>query len=398
MIDPLIKQHNDSSDFSFLSDPATTSFPLSTASPFDLQQQQQQAGASSSNTTAATTTTTATEDATVSIFADPTSLSRKRPRSPSFCNPLDEPAIARLCNTMDQPDDTSLMLKDDFMTPAVLDNNSIHTQPKIYSPRPSLRLHMRKGQVDPMKHRLDVNGISRLTLAILRRLGVIMTMNELPTVDISQHDENDSQHLLPTKAMEVITTMILGTSGDKDVSQTGSSQISNGDLVAIQRMVIAALRHKGLSINTIFPIQIVSANAIPEPSNTATLPSSLDYIDLSQVRYELSSQVTRLFLRLYRFILNMLLATPDCWPFVQPVPESAVLYHQEVKHPMDLSTVERKAWKGAYTTFSKFEQDILLIWQNAKSFHKNTGTIPKHAEKLDELFKKIVRHLKKQIL
>lgn len=94
----------------------------------------------------------------------------------------------------------------------------------------------------------------------------------------------------------------------------------------------------------------------------------------------------------------MLLATPDCWPFVQPVPESAVLYHQEVKHPMDLSTVERKAWKGAYTTFSKFEQDILLIWQNAKSFHKNTGTIPKHAEKLDELFKKIVRHLKKQIL
>lgn len=296
MIDPLIKQHNDSSDFSFLSDPATTSFPLSTASPFDLQQQQQQAGASSSNTTAATTTTTTTtEDATVSIFADPTSLSRKRPRSPSFCNPLDEPAIARLCNTMDQPDDTSLMLKDDFMTPAVLDNNSIHTQPRIYSPRPSLRLHMRKGQVDPMKHRLDVNGISRLTLAILRRLGVIMTMNELPTVDISQHDENDSQHLLPTKAMEVITTMILGTSGDKDVSQTGSSQISNGDLVAIQRMVIAALRHKGLSINTIFPIQIVSANAIPEPSNTATLPSSLDYIDLSQVRYELSSQVTRLF-------------------------------------------------------------------------------------------------------
>ncbi|KAI9316173.1 hypothetical protein BX666DRAFT_1948099 [Dichotomocladium elegans] len=290
------------------------------------------------------------------------------------------------------------------------------------SPRPCLRLHIqkddsaahvlhentRKEQVneDPMRHRLDVNVIRRLSLAILRRLGITMALNELPEVDISQYTTEDSQHLLPQKAMEVITTMILGTSGDRDVKKTGNSQISNGDLVAVQQMVIAALLHKGISISTILPKPTLVASSIPEYESAAEnmdehgegyVPGPL-FVDLTEVHYDMPVNMTRLFLRLYRFILNMLLATPDCWPFVQPVPETAVLYHKEIKEPMDLSTVERKMWNGVYTTFSRFEEDIQLIWQNAKSFHRNTGTIPKHADNLDNLFKKIVRQLKKQIL
>ncbi|KAI7857231.1 hypothetical protein BDC45DRAFT_436316 [Circinella umbellata] len=256
---------------------------------------------------------------------------------------------------------------------------------------------------DPMQHRLDGMGIKRLTIAILRRLGVVLDINELPPVDNNDQKRRgiDSRQVLPLPAMQVITTMILGTSGDKDVSQTDGSQISNGDLVAVQRMVIEGLRVKNISINTVITKRLISSNAIPVDqtgSVTRTDPSNNDrFIDLSNVKYELPLNVTRLFLRLYRFILNMLLATPDCWPFIQPVPDSAVLYHQEIKTPMDLSTVEKKAWQGTYTTFSKFEKDILLIWRNAKSYHSNTGTIPKHADKLDELFRKIVLDLKTQI-
>ncbi|KAI9494980.1 hypothetical protein BDB00DRAFT_761136 [Zychaea mexicana] len=255
---------------------------------------------------------------------------------------------------------------------------------------------------DPMQHRLDGMGIKRLTIAILRRLGVVLNIDELPSVGISERKDTDSRQVLPLQAMQVITTMILGTSGDKDVSQTDGSQISNGDLVAVQRMVVEGLRVKNISVNTIVSKRLISGNAIPMPTQQQQRESKVTalidtFTDLSNVKYELPSNVTRLFLRLYRFILNMLLATPDCWPFIQPVPDSAVLYHQEIKTPMDLSTVEKKAWEGAYTTFSKFEKDILLIWKNAKSYHSNTGTIPKHADRLDALFRKIVLDLKTQI-
>lgn len=256
---------------------------------------------------------------------------------------------------------------------------------------------------NPMKHRLDITGLQRLTIAILRRLGVVLTLEELSTVQVGEPDENDSRQVLPLAAMQVITAMILGTSGDKDVSQTEGSQISNGDLVAIQRLVIGGLRLKNIFIQPTVPKQLLtaSATAIPEPTEASTSQvvesRPRTFIDLSYVRYDLPINVTRLFLRIYRFILNMLFTTPDCWPFVQPVPASAFLYHQEIKYPMDLSTVEQNVWRGKYTTFAKFEKDILLIWRNAKTFHRDTGTIPKHADKLNALFRKTVQDLKTQI-
>jgi hypothetical protein len=93
----------------------------------------------------------------------------------------------------------------------------------------------------------------------------------------------------------------------------------------------------------------------------------------------------------------MLLSTPDCWPFIQPVPETAFLYHQEVKNPMDLYTIEENVWHGKYTKFARFEKDMLLIWKNARAFHRNAGTIPKHADNLEKLFTKIVIDIKRQI-
>ncbi|KAI8373132.1 uncharacterized protein BYT42DRAFT_548117 [Radiomyces spectabilis] len=301
------------------------------------------------------------------------------------------------------------------------------SQSKSVVQRPQLRVHLSKGSSspsasspsqmyavnpllfeeskEPMKPTLDVNNLRRLTVATLRTLGVQMPIEELPVVTIGEPDATDSEQVLPAAAMQVITAMILGTSGDKDVSQTLGSQISNGDLVALQRMIVEGLRSKNIVIHTIPSIRQSSASKEEEEAPKQQVTSSLadsnanpyNTVDLSFVKYDPPTNVTRLFLRLYRFIINMLLSTPDCWPFIQPVPETAIVYHQEVTHPMDLWTIEQNVWKGKYTHFAKFEHDMQLVWKNAKAFHRNAGTIPKHAENLEALFYKIVMDLKKQI-
>ncbi|KAI8387285.1 hypothetical protein BD560DRAFT_344516 [Blakeslea trispora] len=277
----------------------------------------------------------------------------------------------------------------------------------VVPPRPQLRIHFSKHlesldspafdeQKDPMRSDLDVANLRRLTVATLRTLGVYLSFEDLPTVDIEGPLPTDSQQVLPAAAMQLITTMVLGTSGDKEVSQTLGSQISNGDLVALQRMIVAGLRSKNIVIHTVLNEQ-ASATAKDEDQPKRVASPDDKMIDLTHVRYEPPHNVTRLFLRLYRYILNMLLSTPDCWPFIQPVPETAFLYHQEIKKPMDLYTIEENVWRGKYTKFARFEKDMLLIWRNARSFHRNAGTIPKHAENLEKLFIKIVVDIKKQI-
>lgn len=277
-----------------------------------------------------------------------------------------------------------------------------HTAPMI-PPRPQLRVHFKRDLMafeslvfddskDPMKSDLDLATLKRLTVATLRTLGVHLSMEELPMVDINNPLPTDSQQVLPAAAMQLITTMVLGTSGDKHVSQTVGSQISNGDLVALQRMIVAGLRSKNIVIHT-----VLNEPLKPDTEHSKKSAGPHDtIIDLSQVKYEPPHNVTRLFLRLYRFILNMMLSTPDCWPFIQPVPETAFLYHQEIKNPMDLFTIEQNVWRGKYTKFARFEKDMLLIWKNARSFHRNAGTIPKHAENLERLFTEIVVDIKKQ--
>ncbi|KAL0084834.1 hypothetical protein J3Q64DRAFT_1640098 [Phycomyces blakesleeanus] len=273
---------------------------------------------------------------------------------------------------------------------------------KQFSPNPA-----REENKDPMKPDLDEKNLRRLTVATLRTLGVHTTVDELPPVDIAETLPTDSQQVLPAAAMQVITAMILGTSGDKDVSQTVGSQISNGDLAALQRMIVAGLRARSIVIHTTPSAQPPSSADSSAQSDSSPFSASASAVhhgtlpenvhDLSGVKYEPPTNVTRLFLRLYRFIINMLLSTPDCWPFIQPVPETAVVYHQEVQHPMDLFTIEQNVWQGKYRTFAKFEQDMQLVWKNAKVFHRNTGTIPKHADNLEQLFYKIIVYLKRQI-
>ncbi|KAF7731019.1 Histone acetyltransferase kat2b [Apophysomyces ossiformis] len=330
------------------------------------------------------------------------STSRKRPRSPSKTEINERPKI-KLRLIPPEPERNI----DQHQTPLAFTTN-----------RPQLRLHVfndrrfsihdalwNAANKDPMKPDLDDKNLRRLTVATLRTLGVPISIEELPPVDLGEPSITDSQQVLPAAAMQVVTAMILGTSGDKDVSQTVGSQISNGDLVALQRMIVEGLRSKNIVIHTTISARKpstsddpadVQVNQMPHPDNIGQ-SAAANVIDISRVKYEPPTNVTRLFLRLYRFILNMLLATPDCWPFIQPVPATAFVYHQEIKHPMDLSTIEQNVWAGKYTAFAKFERDMQLIWNNAKTFHHNAGTIPKHANNLERLFYKVIFDLKKQI-
>ncbi|KAK4509586.1 uncharacterized protein ATC70_007939 [Mucor velutinosus] len=285
-------------------------------------------------------------------------------------------------------------------TTIVLKTQSAAQKAAAIPPRPQLKLHFTRhgldstifdDPTDPMKPDLDIMSLRKLTVATLCTLNVNIALEELPKVDIEEPLSTDSHQVLPAAAMQVITKMVLGTSGDKEVAQTLASQISNGDLVAFQRLIVAGLRSKNIVIHTVLNEQ-TSAN---DGTKRSASPDDT-VIDLTHVRYEPPHNVTRLFLRLYRYILNMLLSTPDCWPFIQPVPETAFLYHQEIKNPMDLYTIEENIWRGKYTKFARFENDMQRIWKNAKLFHRSSGTIPRHAENLESLFTKIVMDIKRQ--
>ncbi|KAI7868316.1 hypothetical protein BDF14DRAFT_581658 [Spinellus fusiger] len=320
----------------------------------------------------------------------------KRTRSPSPINENNEKKKVRL----------RIIPPPERETEGAIEQAPITKEPTEVIPleKPQLRFHVfkqfpsciqREENKDPMKPDLDEKNLRRLTVATLRTLGVYTTVEELPPVNISETLPTDSQQVLPAAAMQVITAMILGTSGDKDVSQTIGSQISNGDLAALQRMIVAGLRARSIVIHTTPSTRPASEVDVVECLQEEDAQSNV--VDLSSVKYEPPTNSTRLFLRLYRFIINMLLSTPDCWPFIQPVPATAVVYHQEVKHPMDLFTIEQNVWNGDYRTFAKFEQDMQLVWKNAKAFHRNAGTIPKHADNLERLFYKIIFYLKRQI-
>lgn len=274
-----------------------------------------------------------------------------------------------------------------------------------YISRPQLHFHVKQQSSNvpnSMKPRLDIVGIKRLCIAILRKMNISATIAELPDIDLNAGSDIDSRLVLPPKAMQFITAMILGTSGDKDVSLTEGSQISNGDLVAIQRIVTLVMRSKGVTFNSVAPQDaIVAASPTMLPLPQTNPPAAM--INLLNITFALPACTTRLFLRLYRFILCILLASPHSDPFVRPHPVSAPIHdhHHQVTQgtrTIDLSTIEMKIWDGVYTTFSKFESDILLIKHNAQALHENQNDIPQHAEQLFALFRKIVTCLKWQAM
>jgi bromodomain-containing factor 1 len=77
------------------------------------------------------------------------------------------------------------------------------------------------------------------------------------------------------------------------------------------------------------------------------------------------------------------------YPFLQPVDVVALNipdYMDIIKHPMDLSTIERKLNEGAYDEPEEFEQDIRLMFNNCYTYNPATLPVHKMGRELERVF------------
>lgn len=46
------------------------------------------------------------------------------------------------------------------------------------------------------------------------------------------------------------------------------------------------------------------------------------------------------------------------------------IYFTTIRKPMDLRTVDENLTAGKYASETQFAEDVRLVWENAKTFHK----------------------------
>lgn len=79
-----------------------------------------------------------------------------------------------------------------------------------------------------------------------------------------------------------------------------------------------------------------------------------------------------------RSVLQMVAKTKEAVIFLQPIDpvrDQAPTYYDEIKHPMDLSTIDTKLKSGAYKTMGDFAADMRLMFANCRQFNP-PGTVP----------------------
>ncbi|KAF7727090.1 hypothetical protein EC973_008053 [Apophysomyces ossiformis] len=252
------------------------------------------------------------------------------------------------------------------------------------------------------KPKVDIKNLRRLTLAIFRTLHIPVEPDDIPTVDLHNPSSTDVHQSLPPAMLLLMTSMILGTSGDKPVADTFGSQISNGDLVALQRIITAMMNQKNIimqpaATRTEELLTMRGLNLSRNNNSFACAKYRNGVYDLSNVQFNPPAAITPLFLRLYRFVLDTLFSTVDCWPFFGPAPSSDSNYREQMPSRLYLSTVEKNVWRGKYTNFAQFEQDIQLVWSSAVDCSQDMNSCTKDAERLEQLFYATVHLLKEPI-
>lgn len=85
-------------------------------------------------------------------------------------------------------------------------------------------------------------------------------------------------------------------------------------------------------------------------------------------------------------VINYMVSFHECAPFMlsqtPPPPKS------KIKRPMDFTTLERRLYSQQYyTSYSEFTLDLVLIWQNALTMHKDTNhPMHKNAKALQQYY------------
>ena len=73
---------------------------------------------------------------------------------------------------------------------------------------------------------------------------------------------------------------------------------------------------------------------------------------------------------------------------VDPIRDGLPTYLDEIKEPMDLSSMEKKINQAAYDTMGEFAADMDLIFANCRQFNP-PGTEPcQHADELEKVWRK----------
>ena len=85
-------------------------------------------------------------------------------------------------------------------------------------------------------------------------------------------------------------------------------------------------------------------------------------------------------------ILTILKSSHLAGPFLYPVDPIALnipTYTEIVKNPRDLQTIEEKLKSYSYANDKEFDNDLMLIWSNAKIFNGPMTEVHQMADKLE---------------
>ncbi|EAY20819.1 Bromodomain containing protein [Trichomonas vaginalis G3] len=108
----------------------------------------------------------------------------------------------------------------------------------------------------------------------------------------------------------------------------------------------------------------------------------------ARVELEFCKEVTK---KLYKHPLARAFIRP-----VNPELDRANDYFQIIQKPMDLGTIQRKLDKGEYAHVDEWQQDIKLVWDNAKSYNNDKKSLLyRAAENLSQKCNKIFKFIPK---